>query len=38
VNEAGYRIIGGLVARDLDGRPTNPCDDRWPEMPGMGSR
>lgn len=31
LNETGYRIVGGLVAKDLDGRPGNACDDRWPE-------
>jgi hypothetical protein len=30
VNEAGYRIIGGLVARHIDERPADACDDRWP--------
>ena len=31
VNETGYRIIGGLVAKHIDGRPEEACDDRWPE-------
>ena len=31
VNEAGYRIIGGLVATHIEDRPTDACDDRWPE-------
>jgi hypothetical protein len=31
VNEAGYRIIGGLVAKHIDDRPTDACDDRWPQ-------
>jgi hypothetical protein len=31
VNETGYRIIGGLVAKHIDDRPAVACDDRWPE-------
>jgi hypothetical protein len=31
VNENGYRLIGALVAKHLDERPTDACDDRWPE-------
>jgi hypothetical protein len=30
-NEVGYRVIGALVAKHLDDRPTEACDDRWPE-------
>ena len=30
VNETGYRLIGALVARHLDDRPGDACDDSWP--------
>jgi hypothetical protein len=32
VNETGYRLIGALVAKHLDDRPADTCDDRWPDM------
>jgi hypothetical protein len=33
VNETGYRLIGALVAKHLDDRPADACDDRWPDAP-----
>ena len=38
VNETGYRLIGALVARHLDDRPADACDDSWPETPSGPSR
>jgi hypothetical protein len=29
-NEAGYRLLGTLVAAHLDDLPADVCDDRWP--------
>jgi hypothetical protein len=31
LNENGYRLLGTLVARHLDDRPADACDDRWPQ-------
>jgi hypothetical protein len=31
VNETGYRIIGGMVAKRIDDMTVDACDDRWPE-------
>jgi hypothetical protein len=33
LNETGYRLLGALVAKHLDDRPSDPCDDRWPAAP-----
>lgn len=30
-NEAGYRVLGALVAAHVDDRPADACDDRRPE-------
>ena len=38
VNETGYRLIGALVAKHLDDRPADACDDSWPEAPSGPSR
>lgn len=29
-NEAGYRLLGKLVAADATAQPADSCDDRWP--------
>ena len=28
-NEAGYRLLGGLLADRINGQATDACDDRW---------
>jgi hypothetical protein len=33
LNETGYRLLGALVARHLDDRPADACDDSWPSTP-----
>jgi hypothetical protein len=29
LNEAGYRVLGKLVAEHVDDLPNDPCDERW---------
>ncbi len=29
-NEAGYRLLGALVAKHVDDHPTDACNDSWP--------
>ena len=29
-NEAGYRLLGAIVAKHLHDHPTDACDDSWP--------
>ena len=29
-NEAGYRVLGTLIAGHIEQREAGPCDDRWP--------
>lgn len=31
-NEAGYRLLGNLMAAHLDDSPADACDDRWPVL------
>lgn len=30
LHEAGYRLLGAIVAEHLDDRPADRCDDAWP--------